>query len=96
MGGNICGFGRVRRRPAKIIKGAERAACYPKIRHSPQSLARRLAPPLFLPAPSSYHEVLTVAQLDKADAVCAEADAARHDEEFRRAAPRFSASTLSL
>jgi hypothetical protein len=38
------------------------------MRHSPQSLARRLASPLFLPAASPYHEVLTVAQLDKAGA----------------------------
>jgi hypothetical protein len=48
--------------------------------HSPQSFARRLAPSLFLPAASSYHEVLTVAQLYKYDAACTEADAARPDE----------------
>jgi hypothetical protein len=32
-----------------------------------------------LPTASSYHEVFAVAQLDKADAACAEADAARPD-----------------
>ena len=49
-----------RSRPAKIIKGAKKAAYYPK------NFAQRLASPLFLPAASSYHEVLAVAQLDKA------------------------------
>ena len=56
-----CGFDHVRSRPAKIIKGAKKAAYYPKTRHSPKSSARRLAPPFFLPAVSSYHEVLAVA-----------------------------------
>jgi hypothetical protein len=82
------GFDRVRSRPAKIIKGMKKAAYYPKMRNSPQSLARHLASPLFLLAASSYHEVLTVAQLDKADAACAEADAARPDEGFLQAVPR--------
>jgi hypothetical protein len=39
-----------------------------EMRRSAQSLARRLASPFFLPAASTYQEVLTVAQLDKADA----------------------------
>jgi hypothetical protein len=56
-----CGFDRARSRPAKIIKGAKKKACYPKMWHSPQSLAWRLASPFFLPAVSSYHEVLKVA-----------------------------------
>jgi hypothetical protein len=60
------------------------------IRYSPQSLARRHALPLFLLAASSYHEVLEVAQLDKADAACAKADAAWSDKGFRHAAPRLS------
>jgi hypothetical protein len=51
------------------------------MRCSPKSIARRLAPPLFLQAASSYHEVLTVTQLDKTGAAWAEADAARLDEE---------------
>jgi hypothetical protein len=71
-----CGFGRVRSRTAKIIKSAKKAAYYLKTRCSPQSLARRLAPPFFLPAASSYHEVLTVAQQAKVNAARAEADAA--------------------
>jgi hypothetical protein len=50
-----CGFDRFRSRPAKIIKGAKKAAYYPKIRHSPQSLARRFASSFFLPAASSYN-----------------------------------------
>jgi|AntAceMinimDraft_5_1070358.scaffolds.fasta_scaffold131344_1 hypothetical protein len=70
-----CGFDCVRSRPANFIKGAKKDAYYPKTRHSQQSLARRLASPFFLPAASSYHEILTVAQLDKADTACAEVDA---------------------
>ena len=62
MDGSSCGFGRFRSRPAKIIKGTKKAAFYPKIRYSAKSFARRLASPFFLPAASSYHEVLTVAQ----------------------------------
>jgi hypothetical protein len=83
-----CGFDCARSCPAKIIKGAKKAAFCPKARHSPKSLARRS--PFFLPAASSYQEVLTVAQLDKADAACAEADAARLDEGFCHASPRLS------
>jgi hypothetical protein len=60
------------------------------LRHSPKILTRRLASPFFLPTSSSYHKALTVAQLDKADAACAETDAARPDEEFCHAAPRLS------
>jgi hypothetical protein len=75
-----CGFGRARSCQAMIIKGAKKAACYPKTRCSPQSLARRLASPFFLPAALSYHEVLTVAQKAKANAARAEAGAARHDK----------------
>jgi hypothetical protein len=90
--GSSCGFDRVRSRPAKIIKSTKKAAYYPKTLCSQQSLARRLASPFFLPAASSYHEVLTVAQLGKADAACAEADAARPDERFRHAAPRLLAA----
>jgi hypothetical protein len=84
-----CGFDRVRSCPAKITKDAKKVAYYPKTRRSPQSLARRLAPPCFLPAASSYSEALKVAQLDKAGAACADADAARPDEELCRAAPRL-------
>jgi hypothetical protein len=86
MDGSSCGFDRVRSRPAKIIKDVTKAAYYSKIRHTPQSLARRLASPLFLPTALSYHEFLVVAQLDKAGAVRAEADAAHPDEEFCHAA----------
>jgi hypothetical protein len=60
------------------------------MRYSPRSLPRRLASPLFLPAASSYHEVFTVAQLDKADAASAEADGTRPDEGLCRAAPPLS------
>ena len=80
MDGNSCGFDRVRSRPAKIIKGAKKAAYYPKIRYSPQSLARRLASPFFLPATTPYHEVLTVAQQAESNAARAEAEASRPDE----------------
>jgi hypothetical protein len=62
MNGGSCGFGRVCSRPARVIKGAKKAACYPKTRHYPQSFARRFAPPLFLPVASSHHEVLTMAK----------------------------------
>jgi len=45
-------------------------------------LARRLASPFFLPATTSYHEVLTVAQLAEFNAARAEAEASRPDEGF--------------
>jgi hypothetical protein len=45
-------------------------------------MAQRLSSPLLLPAASSYHEIFAVAQLNKADAACAEADAACPDEVF--------------
>jgi hypothetical protein len=48
-----CGFDRARSLPAKIFKGAKKKAYCPKTRYSPQSLARRLASPFFLPAASS-------------------------------------------
>jgi len=88
--GSSCGFDRVRSHPAKIIKGAKKAADYPKIRHSLQSLARCLASPFFLPATTSYHEVLTVAQQAKSNAARTEAEASRPDEGFCHAAPRLS------
>jgi hypothetical protein len=85
-----CDFDRARSRLIKLIKGAKEVACYPKTRCSPRSLARRLAPPLFLPAASSYLQDPAAVQLDKTDAACAEADAARPDEGFCHAAPRLS------
>jgi hypothetical protein len=80
MDGSSCGFGRVCNRPARIIKGAKKAAYCPKTRYSPQSLVLRLASPIFLPAASPYHEVLTVAQHNKANAARAEAEDARPGE----------------
>jgi hypothetical protein len=68
MNGSSCGFDNVCSRPAKIIKGAKKAAYYPKVRCSPQSLARRLASPFFLPATASYRVVLTAAQQAKVNA----------------------------
>ena len=64
-------------RPAKIIKATKKVAYYPKTRCSPQSIARRLASPFFLPAATSYHEALMVAQQAKSNAARAEAEAAR-------------------
>jgi hypothetical protein len=87
MDGSSCGFNRVRSRLLKIIKGTKKAAYYKRMLHSPKSLARRLALSLFLPTASSYHEALAVAQLDKADAACAEAGIDRPDGGFFRAAP---------
>jgi hypothetical protein len=77
MNRSNCGFGRVRSRLAKIIKGVKEASYYPKTRCFPQSLARRLSPPFFLPAASSYHEILKLGQQAKANAARAEAEAAR-------------------
>jgi hypothetical protein len=71
-----CGFDRARSRPGKIIKGTKKAAYYTKMWNTPQSLARRLESPFFLPAASSYNEVLTVAHQAKANAARAEAEAA--------------------
>jgi len=89
-----CSFDCARSRPAKTIKSTKKAAYIPTIKNSPQSLARRLASPLFLPGASSYNEILTVAQLDRADAACAKADATCPDEGFYQAAPLLS--TLRL
>jgi hypothetical protein len=52
--GSSCVFGRVRSRPAKIIKSAKNAAYYLKTRCSPQNLARRLASPFFLAAGNRF------------------------------------------
>jgi hypothetical protein len=41
MDGSICGFDRVRSRPAKIIKGAKKAAYYPKMRQGRVAPLRR-------------------------------------------------------
>jgi len=57
-----------------------KAAYYPNKKCSPESLARRLALPFFLPAASSYHEVFAVAQQAKADFTRAKVKAARPDE----------------
>ena len=57
-----CGFDRVRSRPVKMIKSTKKAVYYPKTRCFPQSLARRFAPPCFLPAASSYFKIVTVVQ----------------------------------
>ena len=72
-----CGFGCALRRPAKMNKGAKKAAYYPKARYSPKNSAWRLASPLFPPAASVYQDALAVAQQGKAESACAEADAAR-------------------
>ena len=76
MDGSSCDFDRACSRPAKIIEGTKKAAYYLKTRCSPQSSARRLASPFFLPAASSYNEILTVAQEAEANAARAEAEAA--------------------
>jgi hypothetical protein len=89
------GFDRDRSRWAKIINGSKKAAYYPNTRYSPQALAKRLASPFFLPVTLPYHEVLTVAQLDKAEAACTEAYAACPDEGFCHAAQRFSLPRLT-
>jgi tryptophan 2,3-dioxygenase len=39
MYGSSCGFDRVRSRAARIIKGTEKAACYPKMRPTQQGCA---------------------------------------------------------
>jgi hypothetical protein len=48
MNASSCGFGRVRSRPAKNIKGAKKPAYYPKIRLSAMSFSRCLVSLLFL------------------------------------------------
>jgi hypothetical protein len=79
-GGSSCGFDRARCRPASIIKGTKKAAYYSQMRHSTQSLARRLASPFFLPAASSCIEFFTVAQQAKDNGARAEAEPARPGE----------------
>jgi hypothetical protein len=90
MDGSSCRFVRVRSRPAKTIKGAQRAAYYPEKRFYPRSLARRLASPLFLPVASSYHDVLAVAQQAKSNVARAEAEAPRPGESEFYAALRLA------
>ena len=80
MDGSSRGFDRACSCPAKIIKGAKKAAYYPKTRFFLQSLARRLASPFFLPAATSYHEALVVAQQAKSNAARAEPETARPGE----------------
>ena len=75
MDGRSFGFYRGRCRPAKVIKGAKKAAHYPNMRCSPKSLAWFLASFFFLAAASLYHEVFTVAQQAKANVARAEAEA---------------------
>jgi hypothetical protein len=77
MDGSSCGFDRARSRPVKVIKGTKKGAYYPKARRCPQSLARRLASPFFLPAASSCHQVLALAQQAKANAAHAETEVYR-------------------
>jgi hypothetical protein len=80
MDGSSCGFDRARSRPAKVIKGAKKAVYYPRARRCPQCLARRLASTFFLPAASSYHQVLALAQQAKANAAHAETEVSRVGE----------------
>jgi hypothetical protein len=65
--------------PGQNYQGRKEGGLLPEDATLSECFARRLAPPLFLPAASSYHKVLAVAQPDKADAGRAEADAARPD-----------------
>jgi hypothetical protein len=64
MGSSSCGFDRACNRPAMNIKGTKKVAYCPHIWYFPQSLTRRLASPLFLPAALSYYKVLAVALMD--------------------------------
>jgi hypothetical protein len=52
MDNSSCGFDRARSRPAKIFKSAKKEG------YCPQTRARRLALPFFLPAALPYNEVL--------------------------------------
>jgi hypothetical protein len=52
MDGSSYGLESVCSRPAKIIKGTKKMDL--KTSFSPQSLARRITPSLFLPAASAY------------------------------------------
>jgi hypothetical protein len=92
-----CGFDHARSRPTKHIKVTKKAAYCPKMRFSPQSLARHLASPFFLLAALSYHEALTVAKPEKANAACAEADAGgvagRDETPAARSVPTRRAAT---
>jgi hypothetical protein len=87
---NGSSFGRVRSRPAKIIKGAKKAAYYPKALFPSRSLALTAGRRSILPAASSYREVLTAAQQAKANAARAEAKAARPGEGYFYAVPRLA------
>ena len=79
---------RVRKRLAHVLKGLKKVVCNMEKLHSPESVAKRLASPFFLPPATAYPVFLTVVQQAKVDAAAsakteagvvafAKADAAR-------------------
>ena len=69
---------RVRKRLAHVLKGLKKVVCNMEKLYSPESVAKRLASPFFLPPATAYPVLLTVVQQAKVDAAArTKADAAR-------------------
>ena len=61
-------LGRVRRRLAHVLKGLKKVASNAEKQYSPESVAKRLASPFFLPPATAYPVFRTVLQQAKVDA----------------------------
>ena len=76
--GRLEDLDRVRSRLAHVLKGLEKVVCNAEKQYSPESVAKRLASPFFLPPATAYPVLLTVVQQAKVDAAArTKADAAR-------------------
>ena len=69
---------RVRKRLVRVLKGLKKVVCNAEKQYSPESVAKRLASPFFLPPATAYPVIRTVVQQAKVDAAArTKADAAR-------------------
>ena len=59
---------RVRKRLAHVLKGLKKVVCNMEKLYSPESVAKRLASPFFLPPATAYTVIRTVVQQAKVDA----------------------------
>ena len=59
---------RVRKRLVRVLKGLKKVVCNAEKQYSPESVAKRLASPFFLPPATAYPVFRTVVQQAKVDA----------------------------
>ena len=59
---------RVRKRLVRVLKGLKKVVCNAEKQYSPESVAKRLASPFFLPPATAYTVIRTVVQQAKVDA----------------------------